>query len=306
MLTADSPARTESSARPPVWPVFIGFIAVYLLLNIVSLVELALGVGNEALMGTLELSRLSNSEVFTALVQELVHRPLLAGALSAGTSLVFGGYALAAGWVAKEPLTQRLRLTRPTIPSLLFAAAGLFALSELLELFVVRQNWMQFSRSLAQFKAVIWQMDGRWLPAALVIFALLPGVCEELFFRGFVQTRLTKRWGVVWSVLFSALLFGIAHSDPVHSPLAFVMGLMVGVVVEWTGSLWPAIGAHVANNALSILASLGYVQFNLPTPWKIGAMSMLVVTALLLLFPERKAQPPGARGGLSVGDSPTL
>jgi membrane protease YdiL (CAAX protease family) len=279
-------ASTESSSQPlPAWPVFVGFVVVLVALNVLSALVMGIGVGREVIRGTVDAAHL-NTELVGSLLHELARRPVLASITFVLTSAVFAGYALIAGAKAREGLAMRLRLQPSTVAATLFATAALFSMSELLDMLVESQGWLKHSHSLVQIRSVLWQMDGRWLSAALVIFALLPGLGEELFFRGFVQSRLSRRWGSTWAVLFAALLFGIAHGDPVHSPLAFVMGLTLGAVVEWTGSLWPAIAAHVVNNALSVLETLGYVQFHLPDRWKVGALATLLATGLILLWSE--------------------
>nr|WP_253902941.1 CPBP family intramembrane glutamic endopeptidase [Corallococcus exiguus] len=92
--------------------------------------------------------------------------------------------------------------------------------------------------------------------AALLFFgALVAGTAEELFFRGYVQTRLVERWGRTAGIVGAATLFGILHFDPIHSPMALMMGLFLGWLAERTGSLRLPIFVHVFNNLTSFLLS---------------------------------------------------
>ena len=61
---------------------------------------------------------------------------------------------------------------------------------------------------------------------------VLPGFAEELLFRGYVQTRLSQRWGRWWGVGIAAALFGIMHIDPVHGTFAGIFGLYLGYLTE--------------------------------------------------------------------------
>ena len=95
------------------------------------------------------------------------------------------------------------------------------------------------------------------LPLPLVIgcLAVVPAVCEEVAFRGFVLTGLRDRFGAVRAVLASAVVFGLFH---VVKELGLwerllgstLLGLALGWVRVRTGSLWPGILLHAANNAL--------------------------------------------------------
>lgn len=95
---------------------------------------------------------------------------------------------------------------------------------------------------------------GRTLLAVLVIGVLAPLV-EELIFRGLVYGYVEGRWGGIAALIVSTLLFGAAHIEPIHIALVLPLGLLLGWTRLRTGSLWPAIAAHVANNSIAVVAS---------------------------------------------------
>lgn len=107
--------------------------------------------------------------------------------------------------------------------------------------------------ALMELRESLSELSPRELVGAAVVVGLGPGVGEELFFRGFVMRRMAVLESPVHAWLASALVFGLFHLDPVHTPAAVVMGLYLAVAVSLTGSLWPAIWAHAANNALATL-----------------------------------------------------
>ena len=88
-------------------------------------------------------------------------------------------------------------------------------------------------------------------------------ISEEILFRGFFLTRLSESLKFWKSNLIAALLFMFAHwpywlskngfSLPVikDSVNVFLLGCLFGWLMRRTNSLWPAIGAHIANNFLS-------------------------------------------------------
>lgn len=91
--------------------------------------------------------------------------------------------------------------------------------------------------------------------ALLLGGALGAGVAEELLFRGVAQTRLVERWGPARGIFGAALLFGLAHMDPLHTPLAFLMGVLMGRAAWRSGTIVTGVIAHTVNNALSFFLS---------------------------------------------------
>jgi membrane protease YdiL (CAAX protease family) len=85
---------------------------------------------------------------------------------------------------------------------------------------------------------------------AMVALAVVPGFAEELFFRGLMQTRLANALGPWPAIVVASAAFGALHLDPVQGTVAFVVGMWLGWVTQRYESLWPAIAAHVVNNAV--------------------------------------------------------
>jgi sodium transport system permease protein len=89
----------------------------------------------------------------------------------------------------------------------------------------------------------------------LLLVALLPAICEELAFRGFILSGL-RHTGHKWrAILLSALFFGITHQVVQQSAGAFVLGILIGYVAVQTGSLWPGLLFHLTHNSLVWLLS---------------------------------------------------
>jgi membrane protease YdiL (CAAX protease family) len=91
------------------------------------------------------------------------------------------------------------------------------------------------------------------LVAALAAIAAAPGIAEETFFRGLMQTRLAASWGRWPAIVTASLAFGLLHLDMVQSSFAFVVGLFLGWCAERFGGIRPTIIAHSMNNAVFVL-----------------------------------------------------
>lgn len=95
--------------------------------------------------------------------------------------------------------------------------------------------------------------SGWLIPLSLMIGAT-PAICEELLFRGYIQTRLTRTVGPALGIFLSSLLFAAFHMDWVHIVAVFPLGLFLGYVTWRSGSLYPAILGHFINNVTSVIA----------------------------------------------------
>lgn len=96
-------------------------------------------------------------------------------------------------------------------------------------------------------------------PAALLVgLALLAGLAplvEELIFRGLLYGWLAGRWGAGIAFIGSSLAFAAAHVELAHVILVLPLGLVFGWLRWRTGSLWPSLVAHMANNGLAVAAA---------------------------------------------------
>ncbi|MFZ5778835.1 MAG: CPBP family intramembrane glutamic endopeptidase [Pseudomonadota bacterium] len=90
---------------------------------------------------------------------------------------------------------------------------------------------------------------------SLAILAGLAPVVEELTFRGLLYGWLAGRWGPVAAWIVSSLAFAAAHVELAHAVLVLPLGLWFGWLRWRTGSLWPSLVAHIANNGLAVSAA---------------------------------------------------
>ncbi len=96
------------------------------------------------------------------------------------------------------------------------------------------------------------------LPAKILyVFTLTvaPAFIEEMVFRGIVMQSL-RRFGDMFALVSSALIFGIFHLNLIQMPYAFILGLCIGYFVMRTGSLWVGVIMHFLNNGVATLLTL--------------------------------------------------
>lgn len=94
------------------------------------------------------------------------------------------------------------------------------------------------------------ELSNPWL--IFLAFALLPAVCEETAFRGFILSGLRQGVSARNAVVFSAIFFGLSHTILQQSITAFAAGLVLGTIALVTRSLWPCIAFHAIHNSLTL------------------------------------------------------
>lgn len=92
------------------------------------------------------------------------------------------------------------------------------------------------------------------LVVCILIIGVLTGIAEEIFFRGAMQPLLHRVFGnahvAVWM---TAFVFSVMHFEFFGFIPRLLMGVFLGYLVCWSGSLWLSILAHALNNSLVVI-----------------------------------------------------
>jgi len=129
----------------------------------------------------------------------------------------------------------------------------------------------------------------------IVHTAIVPAFLEELAFRGFLMQPLRK-YGDFYAVICSAVVFGLIHGNMSQSPFAVIVGIILGLLCVYTGSMWPNILLHLSNNLISVLqgyagASTGGIRMYLISGIVIYGFIAIGILALCGYFCYRKKLP---------------
>jgi membrane protease YdiL (CAAX protease family) len=127
------------------------------------------------------------------------------------------------------------------------------------------------------------------LIGASVFVCVIAPIAEEFFFRGFFFGALRgwriqiagRDFGTWVAALVTGILFGLAHTGSANAQYLVPLGFLgfVLCIVRWrTGSLYPCMALHSANNALA----LGVTELHWTPPEIVGLMlgSWLVIAVL--------------------------
>ena len=96
------------------------------------------------------------------------------------------------------------------------------------------------------------------LEAPFLVMFLLIGILgplsEEVVCRGIFYQGYKKSGTAMQAMLLSALLFALMHMNFNQAAYAFVIGIMVVLLIEATGSIWSSIIVHVVINSQQVFA----------------------------------------------------
>jgi membrane protease YdiL (CAAX protease family) len=284
------PQPIPAPAKAPLWPAIAGFSGLLCAVAIAQVAVAALA----ALLHRHELARAR--DMGEALIALLTTGPMLTSGIAATCAAVIGT-ALLASRLLGGPIALRLRLGPSRFGPAGYALSllGLLALGNALEGLAAHVSIPTFS--LPALSAAAHGPLGQFVPL-LLVGAVGAGFGEELFFRGFLARVLIARWSRTATIATCAACFGLLHGDPLHSPLAFVLGLFLGFVAEEAQSIRPSVFAHVLNNATSFLSDRYELGAHAQGPLGIaGSLAVMVGCAVLL-----RRQVSGSPGALASGD----
>ena len=97
-------------------------------------------------------------------------------------------------------------------------------------------------------------IDHNWsIWSAIALICIMPGIFEELAFRGYIMARLLKVSNNREALILQAAMFSILHMLPAVFISHFVIGIILGALRLRSKSIYPGILVHTGWNALVIL-----------------------------------------------------
>lgn len=116
-----------------------------------------------------------------------------------------------------------------------------------------------------------------------VSVVILAPLVEEPIFRGFI-IRGWLRFGALWAILASGILFGLQHGQLADLFGLILVGLILGVVSWRSGSILPAIVIHSVFNLISFMFLLQETEPVWLNNLNLLLVSLLALPALLLVL----------------------
>lgn len=124
----------------------------------------------------------------------------------------------------------------------------------------------------------------------ILVIAVTPAICEEVFFRGYVQ-RTMERTNGMKSFIITGIVFGLFHFQPLSLISLSILGVLFSFFFYRSKSIFPSSAAHFTNNFIAIMllylssqSMLGssLEEGNIPIIWVI--LSTLVAAGLIVVY----------------------
>ncbi|PHS15999.1 MAG: CPBP family intramembrane metalloprotease domain-containing protein [Blastopirellula sp.] len=123
----------------------------------------------------------------------------------------------------------------------------------------IKQAFPMDSATKEQLEGFLAQVGDTSIPLLILLIAVLPAICEELAFRGFILSGL-RHMGHKWAAIcITAFLFGVTHGLLQQSIGAAILGVLIGYIAVQTSSIFPGMAYHFLHNSLMVLIPISLV-----------------------------------------------
>lgn len=165
--------------------------------------------------------------------------------------------------------------------------------------FPFSETYLEFERT--QIKLIEDYLSGDHL-VLLTLFhiGVVPAVCEEVLFRGYILRNFERSMNVWIAIILSGVIFGFFHVRLTQFiPLA-LLGMLLAWMTIQTRSLWPAILAHFVNNGGSVMAVYFFpeiilneeIRNSMPPLYLVG-LSVILTYFVIVTIQRVNRQPRG-------------
>ena len=269
MITVDAELPSRKRSPPRLWTVFLilvaGIAAQYLAGSVIGGFFTALRLFHSNFQVTDESIGMPSVDR-DLLQQELLGNPNFFLAIVAGSQLALLAVLVAATCLSKVPWKARLNfgwgdVSLRLVPLWCLACLGCGVVGDWLVLVVEWLGVLDPSKSsyLETFDRLAENLSVEQAVVFVVLISVLPGFVEEMFFRGYIQTRLVQRWPPWKSVSLCSFIFAAYHIDPLQSVALIPLALWLGFLAYRVDGILPSITCHLFNNFISalLIVSLG-------------------------------------------------
>jgi len=111
---------------------------------------------------------------------------------------------------------------------------------------------------------------------------ILAPIVEEIMFRGLILNNLLSKRNVWYSIILSALLFGLIHMNLLQGTNAFILGIALAIVFVKTRNIYACMLGHFLNNFISIIGS--YTNFPSITYDIINIVILIISIYPIIIF----------------------
>jgi sodium transport system permease protein len=168
------------------------------------------------------------------------------------------------------------------VPAAHVTGLGIFRLANLF-LPVPEKMLESFGQEVLPAGMPLWQL--------VALIALLPGIFEEIAFRGVLLHGLRKRFHPATLCLVVGLIFGLFHVSLFRIAPTMYLGIILTAITLLTGSILPAIAWHGLNNLLALMLGRGGASLEDLDSWLYLLAAVLLALSFWVIYRNRTPYP---------------
>lgn len=126
-------------------------------------------------------------------------------------------------------------------------------------------------------------LEGLPFAVALLLMAVLPAVCEELMFRGYLYTAFREKMRFLPAMILVSLLFGISHMSIIKLIPTALLGCALFYARERSQSILASSLMHFLNNGVSVFVLCYGTKIPVLADESLGKPLMIVLIVLTLV-----------------------
>ena len=289
------------SYKPRLWPLFPAAVTEGVVASLLQ------GVAIFLLLVLNKDPETSVMEALGTLQEQLFHPPFFVVLLAcSGLSMILGGVGFG-GVSARNRgcrISDRLGLSSPALSGAAWITLLIGSIPVLLVSVGAVALLEQFIKGDESILKLYENMTNGWAIVFIVSIGVLPGLGEELLFRGFIQRRLLQRFSPTVAIGITSFVFGLCHVTPHAIVLATIIGVWLGLMAYRTNSIWPGVFVHAFINSGWNVYQVGRYHWGIPTvpPAWFLVIGGLVTTAAFFLALRMLVmrQLPDSLGGVKI------
>ncbi len=207
-----------------------------------------------------------------------------------------------------EDVTEIIRFRLPRWEEILLFTLGIVILTPLLQYYLSIQNYFinqwaissplihSLKSSLDKLNDMVDKTYGSLLTVhtvfggllVIIVVAIVPAICEEVMFRGYIQRSFEFRLKPFWAALITAVFFGIYHFNPYGLLPLIGLGFYFGYAAYMSNSIAVPMSLHFFNNFTAVIFYFIFGQddslsSSVDKNFDLNS-SLLILVALIFLF----------------------
>jgi len=172
-----------------------------------------------------------------------------------------------------EDVTEIIRFRFPRWEEILLFTLGIVILTPLLQYYLSIQTyfierWASSSHFINSIKTMLDKLNdlvdksyGNLLSVhsifsgvlVVIVVAVVPAICEEVMFRGFIQRSFEFKIKPFWAAIITAFFFGVYHFNPYGLLPLIALGFYFGYSAYMSNSIFVPMSLHFFNNFTAVI-----------------------------------------------------